>query len=279
MEQVRNSLLVNEGIPFAQCLTEVFDRISKLSVLDADIPGLSTGFFELDDMIGGMEAGDLIAVKGVQYTGVTSFLAKIALRTAKATKRPVLFFSREETAVQLTRRILSTESLVPIACIEKGKLTDIQLQKLMIATANVTSVDIRFFDNVRDVSGIMKCCTEVDRPCVIIVDKLPDEDTESVSQMHLLKQMAQKMQVPVLCSCWLRDISDYALSGTDKVLRLERRAAYAPFYDKSKTVCKIERNTHGRNGEIELYWDENTLTFFPVDRTTEKDIPAEDSDV
>lgn len=278
MEQVRNSLLENKGIQFSQCLTEVFDRISKLSVLDADILGLSTGFFELDDMIGGMEAGDLIAVKGVQYTGVTSFLMNIALRTAKATQRPVLFFSKEETAVQLTRRILSTESLVPIARIEKGKLTDIQLQRLMIATANLASVDIRFFDNVRDVSGIMKCCAEVDRPCVIIVDKLPDEDTDSVSQMHLLKQMAQKAQASVLCSCWLRDMSDYALSGTDKVLHLERRAAYAPFYDKSKTVCKIERNTHGKNGEIELYWEENTLTFFSVDHTKEKDIPAEDSD-
>lgn len=279
MEQVRNSQPGNQGIPFAQCLTEVFERISKLSALDADIPGLSTGFSELDDMIGGMEAGDLIAVKGVQYTGVTSFLTHIALRTAKATQRPVLFFSGEETAVQLTRRILSTESLVTIACIEKGKLTDIQLQKLMIATANLTSVDIRFFDNVRDVSGIIKYCTEVDRPSVIIVDKLPDEDMESVSQMHLLKQMARKIQVPILCSCWLRDMSDYALSGTDKVLHLERRAAYTPFYDKSRSVCKIERNTHGRNGELELYWDENTLTFFPVDRTMEKDIPAENSDV
>lgn len=279
MEQVRNSLLENEGIPFAQCLNKVFDRISKLSVLDADIPGLSTGFFELDAMIGGMEAGDLIAVKGVQYTGVTSFLANIALHTAKATQRPVLFFSREETAVQLTRRILSTESLVPIACIEKGKLTDIQLQKLMIATVNLASVDIRFFDNVRDVSEIIKCCTEVDCPSVIIVDKLPDEDTESVSQMHLLKQMAQKMQVPILCSCWLRDISDYALSGTDKVLRLERRAAYAPYYNETKAVCKIERNTHGRNGEVELYWDSKTLSFYQVDNTQAKDIPAENSDV
>ena len=279
MEQVRNSQPENQGILFAQCLSKVFDRISKLSVLDTDIPGLSTGFFALDDMIGGMEAGDLIAVKGVQYTGVTSFLANIALRTAKAIQRPVLFFSREETAVQLTRRILSTESLVPIACIEKGKLTDIQLQKLMIATANLSSLDIRFFDNVRDVQGIMKCCTEVDRPSLIIVDKLPDDDTESVSQMHLIKQMAQKIQTAVLCSCWFRDMSDYALSRTDKVLHLERKAAFAPFYDRSKSICRVERNPNGKNGEVELYWDENTLTFFPVDNTQAKDIPAEDSDV
>ena len=279
MEQVRNSQTENQGIPFAQCLTEVLDRISRLSVLNTDIPGLSTGFSELDDMIGGMEAGDLIAIKGVQYTGVTSFLANIALRTAKTIQRPVLFFSREESAIQLSRRILSSVSQVPIDHIEKGKLTDTELQKLMIATTELTSLDIRFFDKVIDISGIMKCCEEVDCPSVIIVDKFPDEDTESVSQMYLLKQMAQKVQVPVLCSYWLRDMSDYALSRTDKVLHLERKAAYAPYYNETKAVCKIERNTHGRNGEIELYWDENTLTFFPVDRTTEKDIPAEDSDV
>lgn len=288
MEQLRNYLQASKaGIEasasdyskISNHLNEVFDRISKLSASDGNILGLSTGFREIDNMIGGMEPGELIVVKGVRDTGVTAFLMTLALHAARANTGTVLFFSREEMAQQLTRRFLSLESQVRVDRIEKGKLTDQEMQMLMIASAYLCSMDIRIFDQIGEIDEIRRICSEIADPILIIVDSLSDEDCPALDQLHFLKQLAEKKQAVVLCSCWLREMADYSLCGADKVLLIKRQAAIAPYYDETKAVCKVERNIHGKNGEIDLYWDPGTLAFFPIDNTREKDIPPEISNV
>lgn len=287
MEQLQNFLQASKdrkenpaiGTPIGKCLPEVFDRMSKLSTMNENIPGLSTGIPALDDMTGGLEPGELIAVKGIRDVGVTSFLTNIALRAAKATRRPVLFFSREESAMQLTRRFLSSESQVSINRMDKGKLTDTEWQILAMASRILTDADIRIFDKAGNIDEITNICAQFNIPCLIIVDQLPEEEADPLCQMYYLKQLALKKQTPILCSCWFHDMSHYAYSGTDKVLWIERNAALGPYYDESKAVCRVERNTYGKNGQVDLYWDPETLTFVSAYPTQVCDISLENNDV
>ena len=87
--------------PLAQILVDVFDRLQELAMSDSDIPGMATGFGDLDRTLTGFHGGELILLAARPGMGKTSFALNVLLHAGKFSGKSVVFFSLEMSREQL----------------------------------------------------------------------------------------------------------------------------------------------------------------------------------
>ena len=112
------------------------------------ISGVPSGFTDLDALLGGLHPSDLIIVAGRPGMGKTSLATNMAFHAArlwakdKADKveaprgSPVLLFSLEMAASQLSARILSEQTEIDMRKIRTGRFTDAEWDRF-VQTAQV----------------------------------------------------------------------------------------------------------------------------------------------
>lgn len=85
--------------------------------------GISTGFHDLDEMLGKLMPGNLVVLAGRPSMGKTALATDIAVRNARQGKR-VLFFSQEMSAEELALRLISESSEVNGMQLRRGKASE-----------------------------------------------------------------------------------------------------------------------------------------------------------
>ena len=114
-----------------EILLPTVDHIDKLRKSDGGIAGLSSGFYDLDNLTGGFKKSDLILVAGRPSMGKTSFALNICEHVILPDNPlPVLFFSVEQDHSQLIMRLLAAQSGIPYMQLENGKLNAQQWRQL-----------------------------------------------------------------------------------------------------------------------------------------------------
>ncbi|MDR2709237.1 MAG: replicative DNA helicase [Elusimicrobiota bacterium] len=98
------------------------EHLAKLHENKHDVPGLSTGFIELDKITSGLQDSELIIIAARPSMGKTSFALNIAENVAIARNPgvPTLIFSLEMSAEELMRRMLSSVSGVALQNLRNG---------------------------------------------------------------------------------------------------------------------------------------------------------------
>src|SRR3569833_3215098 len=109
-------------IDFSESLKRTVELAEKAQQRGGRISGLATGFTDIDSLLGGLQPSDLIILAGRPGMGKTSLAATMAFHAARAYLRdlennaevpsgaPILFFSLEMAAQQLSARILSEQT-------------------------------------------------------------------------------------------------------------------------------------------------------------------------
>ncbi|HZU87003.1 MAG TPA: DnaB-like helicase N-terminal domain-containing protein, partial [Anaerolineaceae bacterium] len=69
--------------PIQQVLSEVYDRVDRLSQREDEIYGVPTGLIDLDKLLGGLQKSDLLIVAGRPGMGKTGFMLSIAKNAAQ----------------------------------------------------------------------------------------------------------------------------------------------------------------------------------------------------
>lgn len=105
----------------AELLNEVFLNL-KNQFLKPSLPGLPSGFSELDLLTQGFQKSELIVLAGRPSMGKTALSLNIALNALKISKLPVLFFSLEMAKQQIMYRILATETNISQTRLKTGQL-------------------------------------------------------------------------------------------------------------------------------------------------------------
>ena len=95
----------------AELFSHLFNDLKNRSNKNT-IPGLSSGFHDLDALTHGFQNSDLIIIAGRPSMGKTAFCLNIAANVIKKSKLPVLFFSLEMSKEQLVYRLLATETSI-----------------------------------------------------------------------------------------------------------------------------------------------------------------------
>jgi len=98
---------------------EYIEAIHSKSNIKFSVP---TGFYELDDMLGGFQKSDLIIIAARPSMGKTALALSIARNAAIDHKIPVGIFSLEMSTMQLIIRLLCAEGRLNAHLVRTGKL-------------------------------------------------------------------------------------------------------------------------------------------------------------
>lgn len=97
---------------------ELIEAIHSKSLTNVAVP---SGFFALDDMLGGFQKSDLIIVAARPSMGKTAFALSFARNAAIDHQVPIAIFSLEMATVQLATRLISAEARINAHSIRTGK--------------------------------------------------------------------------------------------------------------------------------------------------------------
>jgi replicative DNA helicase len=243
-------------VPLCELVDAECRDIQTASQNQHSVVGTPTGFYDFDEMTGGLEDGDIITVGGRPSMGKTAWCLQVAEHVASSRKLPVAVLSLEMGDKQLTRRLLAGESSINSKMLRRGNLSDSEWQRLADASLKLKQVPLFIRDTPRaSMYDIKAHCrrleSEQGRLGLIMIDhlglmKAEGANTNRVQQigemMHDIKALAKEMNCPVLLLCQLgrkveeRDdkrpvLSDFRESGdieqdTDVALFLYRDAYY-----------------------------------------------------
>lgn len=261
-------------------LIDVYENLNELAKNKGQIPGITTGFPDIDNMISGLNKTDFVLVASRPGMGKTAIALNMALAAAKKQEKAVVIFSLEMSKEQLATRLLSSESFVDSKKLITGDLGDNDWTKIAVASESLSRCDIRIDDNPTVTPAEMKAkCRRVDNLGLIIIDYLQlmslgvrksDNRVQEVSEMsRSLKIMAKELNVPVLCLSQLSRanekrtdkrpmLSDLRESGAieqdaDIIMFLYRDDYYNDDTDRRNIAeVIIAKNRHGSTGTVEL---------------------------
>ena len=178
----------------------------------AGITGLSTGYYELDEITSGLQRTDLIIVAARPSMGKTALCLNLAQNAALNSNAVVAVFSLEMSKEQLVTRMLSSEARVNAHRFRTGHLMTKEWEKLAEAIGVLSDARL-FIDDTPGISVLemrAKCrrlAAEQKGLDLVVVDylqlmsggKRTESRQQEVSQISReLKSLAKELDVPVV---------------------------------------------------------------------------------
>jgi len=193
--------------PASRAVREGFELIEHAG---AALPGLDTGYADLNRLTGGLMPGDLIVIAARPSMGKTALALNIGVNAAK-TGIPVAVFSLEMSRPQLGLRMIVSEARVDAAQVRAGHLQESDYQKLVMGANNINDLPIWIEDRsditVLEIRAAIRRIRRKHDLGLVIVDYLqlmgsnrPGETREQeVSAFSRgLKAIAKQFHVPVI---------------------------------------------------------------------------------
>ena len=116
-------------LSFNESLKQAISTAEAAFQRDSHITGITSGFRDMDKLLGGLHPSDLIILAARPSMGKTALATNIAFNAARAWLRSngkeggrVAFFSLEMSAEQLALRILSEQTEIPSEKIRRGEI-------------------------------------------------------------------------------------------------------------------------------------------------------------
>jgi replicative DNA helicase len=258
-------------------IADAFSNLEEISKQGNSVIGVPTGFRDVDGLIHGFRAGDLVILAARPGVGKTSFALNLAVNAAKA-GTAVAFFSLEMDRRQLTQRILCSEARVSLSKIRSGKIAEGDWVALGQAASTLSQLEI-YIDDSADLTILQaraKARRELRQVCaqgkkgLIVIDYLqlmqpavPRRDGNRAVEVgeisRGLKILAKEMEMPVIALSQLSRaieqrgkskrpmLSDLRESGS-----IEQDADIVAFIDRSMDEIEAESSERPDLGTASL---------------------------
>ena len=178
-----------------ELLNYIFFELKEAS-LKSVLPGLPSGFYDLDIITQGFQRSDLIILAGRPSTGKTALSLNIVLNIIKTVKLPVLFFSLEMSKEQIMYRLLSIETNIPQTKLRSGKLSKedwIKLNKIIKLLSKLpVFIDDTSKLSIQDVrSKIKTIFSEQSQLGLVVIDYLQLLENSTPSNYSRVQELSQ----------------------------------------------------------------------------------------
>jgi replicative DNA helicase len=274
-------------VSMEEVLHEVFEMIENRGQR-----GLESEYFELDDMLNGLQNGEMIIVAARPSMGKTAFAMNIVENIA-CRGIPCAVFSLEMSKQQLAQRMLCSRGQIDAHKLRKGMLQAHEYQHLANVvgelakapiwvddSAGLTILDLRAKARRLKLQHDIKC---------IMIDYMqlmdnpgPENRQQQISEISRgIKAVARELNVPVICLSQLnraaegRDghrprMSDLRESGSieqdaDVIMLLHREDYYRmsepDFQPDNIAEIIIAKQRNGPTGTVKLTFDNRTTRF------------------
>ncbi len=240
----------------------VLDNIERISMRDGAIPGIKSGYAELDRLTGGFEGPDLIIIGARPLMGKTTFILNMMTNMAGVYNTPVLFYSLDMSSNQLVTRLLSSISEIDNTHLKCGNLSQEEWMRLMSASAALEDIPLYVSDKTMDLEELCTNAKEMVEKHgikVIFIDYLqllsPHESKENRYQdvaycTRKLKELAKTLNIPIIATS-----------------QVNRSPEYKP--GRTNVFCKAEMHDLRDSGTI--CEDANLVILLDRPELTEKD--------
>ena len=284
--------------PIREALAETFRMLDAKT--HHGLTGLTSGFYELDEKLCGLNKGDLIIIAARPAMGKTAFILNVIERAALsqpewlADRKPsVLLFSLEMGKQQIASRMLCSRARVDAHKLRTGRIPEEDYALLSEAAGELGNANIFIDDRpgitVRGLRGRARRILAQHGLDLVIVDYLqlmthPGAESRQLEISAIsrsLKGLARELGVPVIALSQLSRavesrenkrpmLSDLRESGSieqdaDIVMMLYRAEYYlgeetAP-EDRGKAEVILAKHRNGPTGEIKLQFFPSIMRF------------------
>jgi replicative DNA helicase len=289
------------ALDFHEAMRKTVESATAAASRGGRISGVTSGFTEIDSLLGGLQPSDLLILAGRPGMGKTALGTNMAFHAAQQYVRdleagaeypsgsPVLFFSLEMAAQQLSARILSERTEIEMWKIRNGKLTDSEWEKFVLTTQELSTLPLYIDDSggisIAQIAARSRRMKREKNIGLIIIDYLQlvepsrrhENRVQEITEVTKgLKTLAKELNVPVLALSQLsrgvdaRDdkrpvLSDLRESGSieqdaDVVMFVFREEYYlksrepdAGTPDHAKWMEKLDRATNKAEVLIEKH--------------------------
>ncbi len=268
------------------------DEIDRLEALldNRGVSGLSTGYSKLDEMLSGMQPGELIIVAARPSMGKTSLALNMAEQMAlggapsasHTTPQSVGFFSLEMSKSAVAQRLLSARSGVSMDRMRKGYLGEMSKEKgeeifrsLISASSELREAPIVVDDSASlTVMGLRARARRMvakHQIKAIMVDYLqlmtaPGSARESrqveVSAISRgIKALARELNVPIVCLAQLNRGAEQREGHRPRMSDLRESGSIEQDAD---VIILLHREAYYHKGDPS--WDPNSIEFDELNR-------------
>jgi replicative DNA helicase len=296
--QISEQNIEKNFTPIGEVLTEVYERISNAKDSGQLMSGTPTGLTEIDALLGGFHAGDLIILAARPSMGKTSLALEVVRRMAISESTGVAIFSLEMGKDQLVDKLLSSTAGIELRKIRNGQLENQdgndEFMKLGEAMGTLNTAKIWIDDsghlNITELRTKARRLKSRYNIGLLVIDYLQlmsgnsgtnygVNRVQEVSDISRnLKMLAKELEVPVLALSQLSRgvesredkrpmLSDLRESGSieqdaDVVMFVHRDEMYnKESKNKGKANIIIAKHRNGETGTAELAWIGKLATF------------------
>ena len=282
---VQNRNGSEENVSIRDVVMNVILEMEEAARHDGKVTGVPTGFRDLDSMLTGMHAGELLLVAARPAMGKTAFVLNIAHYLAVMKHIPVGFFSLEMSREQLASRVLAIDAMVDSKNMKTGNLSDDDWDKVIESTEAVANSPLYIEENsaitISDLRSVARKWKQNYGIQVLMIDYLqlmsPSRSVESrqvfiAEVSRALKNLAKELKIPIIALSQLSRavdarpdhkpvLSDLRESGSieqdaDVVMFIYRDEYYNPETTEKPQTAEIiiAKQRSGETGSVDLRW-------------------------
>jgi len=194
-------------------ITKAIEEIEILKNKESDLTGVPTGLYDLDMQTAGWQNSDLVIIAARPGMGKTSFVLSMARNAAVQFGRKVALFSLEMSAVQLTKRLISSETEIGLNKLRTGNLEEYEWVKLVEKTKELGDAELIIDDtpaiNIFELRAKCRRLKQQHDIDMVIIDYLQlmsgmgdgrsfsrEQEISNISRS--LKTIAKELDIPVI---------------------------------------------------------------------------------
>ncbi len=258
--------------PLKDTLDGAFERIDELHREKGKLRGITTGYRDLDNLLGGLQRSDLVVLAARPSVGKTSFAMDVARQAAIRSNLPVGVFSLEMSKEQLVDRMICAEAGVDLWKMRTGNLSDgadeqSDFSRIAHALGSLSEAPI-FIDDTANVN-IMEIRTKARRLQsehglgLLVIDYLQlmesrrtrasDNRTQEVAEItRALKGIARELDIPVIALSQLSRTTEMSKPAIPKLSHLRESGSIEQDADVVMFIYRKAADKNYKTEEIPL---------------------------
>jgi len=275
-------------------LAAAFARFERAR--DRSLVGLSTGFYKLDNTLGGLKPGQMLIVAARPSMGKSAFATTLATNVASSTRHEsghpgrVLIFSLEMSVQQLVTRLIAAESGIDSMKLMRGRFDQNDAVQARSACDRVAKLPLEIDDGpdqtVHRIRGRARRRMSQGGVDLIVIDyvqlmhagkRTESRQVEIATISRGLKMLAKELKIPIVVLAQLsravesRDdkrpkLSDLRESGAleqdaDVVMFLYREYIYKDTASPNAAELLVAKNREGPLDKIPLFFKPELTRF------------------
>ena len=260
---------------------------------EREVKPLYIGFDKLDDLLGGLEGGDMIVIGARPAVGKSALVTQITSNLAKQGKR-IGFYNLEMQNKQVYERFVVSESGIALTRLRRAiKFLGDEEEKFNKANETLEKAEniVITSGGAKSVSDIRSESRHMDYD-IIIIDYLQLLKAESTYRgnraaevgeiSRAIKNLAMELNIPIIALSQLNRVSEMketkepTMAELREAGNIEQDASVIMLMwnldsdDRTKKGCKIEKNRQGNTGKVVMRFNGDLMKFEETNETVKE---------